>query len=44
MGEYDSCIEMTKHKDGKTILKFDMRHVETPPTKEIIFNQENFMV
>ena len=40
MGEYDSCIEMTKHKDGKTILKFDMRHVETPPTKEIIFNQE----
>ena len=40
MGEYDSCIEMTKHKGGKSILKFDMRHVETPPTKEIIFNQK----
>jgi hypothetical protein len=20
MGEYDSCIEMTKHKDGKAII------------------------
>jgi RecA-family ATPase len=40
MGEYDSCIEMTKYKDGNALLKFDMRHVETPPTRTIKFNGE----
>lgn len=42
MGEYDSCIEMTKQKDGNTSLKFDMRHVETPPAKQIRFNPNTF--
>ena len=42
MGEYDSCIEMTKQKDGNTSLKFDMRHVETPPAKQIRFNPDTF--
>ena len=35
VGDYDSCIEICKSDNGNVSLKFDMRHVETPPTKKI---------
>ena len=39
---YDSCIEISNYDDSNTLLKFDMRHVETPPSKKIRFNSETF--
>ena len=42
VGDYDSCIEICKSDNGKVSLKFDMRHVETPPSKRIRFNPETF--
>ena len=38
IGEYDSCIEISNSNDMNSLLKFDMRHVETPPSKKIRFN------
>jgi len=38
-GEYDSAIYLTKKADC-TKLGFDMRHVETPDNRYIIFNSE----
>ena len=42
VGDYDSCIEICKSDKGNVSLKFDMRHVETPPTKKIRFNPDTF--
>ena len=42
VGDYDSCIEICKSDNGNVSLKFDMRHVETPPTKKIRFNPDTF--
>ena len=42
VGDYDSCIEISNSDDSNTLLKFDMRHVETPPTKKIRFNPDTF--
>ena len=42
VGDYDSCIEIGKSDNGNGSLKFDMRHVETPPTKKIRFNSDTF--
>jgi len=39
--EYDSCITLEK-KNSKHLFKFDMRHVETPEPKELIFNTDTF--
>ena len=38
-GEYDSAITITK-KAADTSLGFEFRHVETPPTRKVIFNPE----
>ena len=40
IGEYDSCIEIHNSGNNSTLLKYDMRHVETPPTKLIKFNKD----
>ena len=41
-GEYDSCITIAKPNTGSTHkLKFDMRHVETPESRNIQFNTES---
>ena len=42
VGDYDSCIEICKSDNGNVSLKFDMRHVETLPTKKIRFNPDTF--
>ena len=42
VGDYDSCIEICKSDNGNVSLKFDMRHVETRPTKKIRFNSDTF--
>ena len=42
VGDYDSCIEICKSDNGNVSLKFDMRHVETPPIKKIRFNPDTF--
>ena len=42
VGDYDSCIEICKSDNSNVSLKFDMRHVETPPTKKIRFNPDTF--
>ena len=42
IGEYDSCIEISNSDDSNTLLKFDMRHVETPPSEKIRFNSDTF--
>ena len=40
-GEYDSCITIAKPNTGSTHkLKFDMRHVETPESRNIQFNTD----
>ena len=40
-GEYDSCITIAKPNTGSTHkLKFDMRHVETPDSRNIQFNTD----
>jgi RecA-family ATPase len=41
LGEYDSYIEIAKHKETQK-LKFDMRHAETPDPKQITFNPDTF--
>ena len=40
-GECDSCITIEKKKD-RHLFKFDMRHVETPDPKELVFNTDTF--
>jgi len=40
--EYDSCIKIRKPKNGNHMFEFDMRHVETPEPKELIFNADTF--
>ena len=42
VGDYDSCIEICKSDDCNVLLKFDMRHVETPSPKKIRFNLDTF--
>jgi len=42
IGEYDSCIEIHNRENNSTLLKYDMRHVETPPAKSIKFNADTF--
>ena len=42
IGEYDYCIEISNSDDNNTLLKFDMRHVETPPIKKLRFNSNIF--
>jgi len=40
-GEYDSCITITKPRSGNTHgLCFDMRHVETPEPRKILFSTD----
>ena len=40
-GVYDSCITIAKPNMGSTHkLKFDMRHVETPESRNIQFNTD----
>ena len=40
--EYDSCIKIRKQKNAKHKVEFDMRHVETPEPKELVFNTDTF--
>ena len=40
--EYDSCIKIKKQKNGNHMFEFDMRHVETPEPKELVFNTDTF--
>jgi len=40
--EYDSCIKIRKPKNGNHMFEFDMRHVETPEPKELVFNTDTF--
>ena len=40
-GEYDSAITMKKLGE-KSELSFDMRHVETPKPRSIVFNKDTF--
>ena len=42
IGEYDSCITLHSEPNGNTRLSFDMRHVETPPSRIIRFNPDTF--
>ena len=44
MGEYDSCIEMTRNQTKKNQVKltFDLRHFESPDPKYIVFNPNTF--
>ena len=42
IGEYDSCIEIQNKQNDSIELKYDMRHVETPPSKSIKFNSDTF--
>ena len=42
IGEYDSCIEIQNKQNDSIELKYDMRHVETPPSKLIKFNSDTF--
>ena len=42
IGEYDSCIEIQNKQNDSIELKYDMRHVETPPSKSIRFNSDTF--
>jgi len=42
IGEYDSRITLHSESNGNTRLSFDMRHVETPPSRIIRFNPDNF--
>ena len=42
VGDYDSCIEICKSDYCNVLLKFDMRHVETPSPKKIRFNLDTF--
>ena len=42
IGEYDSCIEIHNRENNSTLLKYDMRHVETPLAKSIKFNADTF--
>ena len=38
MGEYDSCITLHTVNKNITRLNYDMRHVETPPSNQILFD------
>ena len=40
--EYDSCIKIRKQKNANHKIEFDMRHVETPEHKELVFNTDTF--
>ena len=42
IGEYDSRITLHSEPNGNTRLSFDMRHVETPPSRIIRFNPDTF--
>jgi RecA-family ATPase len=40
IGEYDSCVTLHKVNKHVTSLSYDMRHVESPPSNQIVFNSD----
>ena len=40
IGEYDSSVTLHKINKHVTSLSYDMRHVESPPSNQIVFNSD----